>query len=160
MDVFCEIIPISALKNNGIDRIIKVIKNILPESPPLYPPDILTEHPERFFVAEIIREKIFKYFRQEIPYSATVTIEEFKERDNAKDYIHAIIYVERESQQGILIGKKGTGLKKISVEARKEIEAFLGREVYLELWVKVRKDWRKSTKDLKEFGYIGQQFSL
>ncbi|MFH1861144.1 MAG: GTPase Era [bacterium] len=153
MNIFHEIIPISALKLKGTDNLLKTIKTSLPEGEPFYPSDMLTDKPERFFAAEIIREKIFKYYQEEIPYSTTVVIEEFKER-KPKDYIQGIIYVERESQEGILIGKNGAGLKKVSTEARKDIEELIGREVYLELWVKTRKDWRKSLNALKEFGYI------
>jgi GTP-binding protein Era len=149
MNIFQEIIPISALKLKETDNLLRAIKNSLPEGEPFYPADVITDKPERFFAAEIIREKIFKYYQEEIPYSTTVVIEEFKER-KPKDYIHGIIYVERESQEGILIG----GLKKVAVEARKDIEELIGREVYLDLWVKTRKNWRKSLNSLKEFGYV------
>ncbi|MDI6782343.1 MAG: GTPase Era [bacterium] len=149
MNVFQEIIPISALKLKEIDSLLKAIKTSLPEGEPFYPEDVITDRPERFFAAEIIREKIFKYYQEEIPYSTTVVIEEFKER-KPKDYIQGIIYVERESQEGILIG----GIKKVAIEARKDIEELIGREVFLELWVKTRKNWRKSLNDLKEFGYF------
>ncbi|MBI4778711.1 GTPase Era [Candidatus Desantisbacteria bacterium] len=148
MNIFQEIIPVSALKLKGTDSLLESIKTSLPEGAPFYPEDMITDKPERFFAAEIIREKIFKYYQEEIPYSTTVVIEEFKER-KPKDYIHGVIYVERESQEGILIG----GIKKVAVEARKDIEELIGREVYLELWVKTRKNWRKSSNDLKEFGY-------
>ena len=149
MNIFQEIIPISAMKLKGIDSLLQAIKMSLPEGEPFYPLDVMTDRPERFFAAEIIREKIFKYYQEEIPYSTTVVIEEFKER-KPKDYIQGIIYVERESQEGILIA----GIKKVAVEARKDIEELIGREVFLELWVKTRKNWRKSLNDLKEFGYI------
>ncbi len=149
MNIFQEIIPISALKLKEIDSLLKAIKTSLPEGELFYPEDVITDRPERFFAAEIIREKIFKYYQEEIPYSTTVVIEEFKER-KPKDYIHGIIYVERESQEGILIA----GIKKVAVEARKDIEELIGREVYLDLWVKTRKNWRKSLNALKEFGYI------
>jgi len=152
MNIFQEIIPISALKLKGIDSLLMAIKTSLPEGEPLYPPDMLTDQPERFFASEIIREKIFKYYREELPYSTAVVIEEFKER-KPKDFICAIIYVERESQEGIIIGKNGLDLKKVAVEARADIEALIGREVYLELWVKTRKNWHKSSNALKEFGY-------
>ena len=152
---FKEIVPISALKGQNIDELKKVLIQYLPTHPPFYPPDMITEHPERFFVAEIIREKIFQLCRQEIPYSTTVSIVEFKEAQNEgeRDYISAEIYVEKESQKGIIIGKDGQMLKKIGTLAREEIEWFLGRPVYLELYVKARKKWRDSKVWLKRLGY-------
>ena len=125
----------------------------IPLHPPFYDPDTLTEQPERFFVSEFIREQIFLYFREEIPYATEVQIEEFVERKKGKDLIRAVIYVERESQKGIIIGKKGETLKKIGLRSRKVIEAFLDREIYLELRVKVSKDWRKRGDQIKRFGY-------
>jgi GTP-binding protein Era len=151
------IIPISALKNDGLDEMSTEIIHRLPESPPYYPEDMLTEHPERFLVSEIIREKIFYHFKEEIPYSTTVMIDEYKEREGKKDYIRATIFTERDSQKGILIGKKGASLKKIGALAREEIETFLERSVYLELWVKVKEKWRKNEAAVREFGY-GAQF--
>ncbi len=153
---FKEIVPISALKGQNIDELKKVIIQYLPIHPPFYPPDMITEHPERFFVAEIIREKIFQFYRQEIPYSTTVSIVEFREAqtEDEKDYIRAEIYVEKESQKGIIIGKDGEMLKKIGKLAREEIEWFLGRPVYLELYVKARKKWRDSKAWLRRLGYI------
>ncbi len=148
-----EIIPISALKRDGLEDVIREIKNRLPVSPPYYPLDMLTEHPERFFVSEIIREKIFYHFGEEIPYSTTVIIDEYHEQKEKKDFIRAIIYTERESQKGILIGKKGAALKKIGTIARADIEKFIGRSVYLELKVKVRAKWRKDEKAVRQFGY-------
>ncbi len=150
---FEEIIPISALSGDGVDKVEKAIEARLPFHPPFYPPDILSDQPERFFVAEIIREKIFEKFYQEIPYSTEVVVEEFRERPSQKDYIYAIIYVERNSQKGILIGKKGEALKKIGAAARQEIEAFLGRPVFLELRVKVNEKWRYDERKLKRLGY-------
>ncbi len=150
---FEEIIPISALNGEGTDEVEKAIEARLPFHPPFYPPDILSDQPERFFVAEIIREKIFEKFYQEIPYSTEVVVEEFKERPSQKDYIYAIIYVERHSQKGIIIGKKGEALKKIGEAARKEIEAFLERPVFLELRVKVNEKWRHDERKLKRLGY-------
>lgn len=147
------IIPISALKRDGLAEVTGEIKNLLPFSPPYYPEDMLTEHSERFFVSEIIREQIFYLFGEEVPYSTTVIIEEFREQKNKKDYIRGIIYTERESQKGILIGKKGAALKKIGAKSRNEIENFLGKPVYLELWVKVREKWRKDKNAVKKFGY-------
>ena len=148
-----EIIPISALKNDGLDEVIREIVKRLPESPPYYPPDMLTEHPERFLVGEIIREKIFHHFGEEIPYSTTVSVEEFREQPGRKDFIRATIYVEKDSQKGILIGKKGAALKKIGALAREEIELFLGRPVFLELWVKVKENWRRDARAVRAFGY-------
>jgi len=148
-----EIIPISALTGEGVEDLKKTIFQSLPEGPFLYPPEELSDSPERFFVAELIRERVFEYFKKEIPYATCVVIDEYKEREKGKDYIRALIYVERKSQKGILIGKNGEALKKVGEEARKEIEDFLGREVYLELWVKVKEKWRKDKKFLKELGY-------
>lgn len=148
-----EIVPISALTNEGVDELKKIIFEELPEGPFLYPAEDISDRPERFFVAEIIREKIFEFYKKEIPYSTAVVIEEFKERTSGKDYIRATIYVERDSQKGILIGKDGAGLKKIGQIARKSIEEFIGHEVYLDLWVKVKEKWRKDKKFLKEIGY-------
>ncbi len=150
---FKSIIPISALKKDGIAELEKEMAALLPLSPPYYPPDTLTDRPERFFVAEIIREKIFEKFWQEIPYSTEVEIETFTERENSKDYISAVIYVERKSQKGILIGSKGEALKSIGSEARKEIETFLDRGIFLDLRVKVNEDWRKDDKKLNRLGY-------
>lgn len=150
---FDEIIPISALKSDGLDVLLKAIYQYLPEGEPYYPEEMVSENPEKFFVQEIIREKIFLLYGEEVPYSSTVVIEEFKEEVGRKDFIRAILYVEKESQKPILIGKKGDSLKRVGKMAREEIEAFLGRPVYLELWVKIRKNWRKREEDLREFGY-------
>ena len=150
---FQEIVPISALRADGLDELLDSIMRLLPFGSPFYPPDVLTDKPERFFVGEIIRETIFVRYGQEIPYTTTVTVEDFSERDKGKDFIRAVVYTERASQKAILIGKKGKALKRIGEKARKEIEEFLGRPVYLELWVKTRKDWRKKARDLREFGY-------
>jgi len=140
---FKDIFPISALYNDGVEELKKGIVLNLPAGEPFYPPDQLTERPERFFVAEIIREAIFSYYGEEIPYSTLVEIEEFKEREKGKDYIKAIIYTERDSQKAILIGKEGRALKKVGSMARNNIENFLGRAVYLELWVKIKEAWRQ-----------------
>ncbi len=153
---FLEIVPISALKLDGVDRLLDLVVKYLPEGPALYPEDYVSDQPERFFVAEIIREKIFQLYRQEIPYATAVEIDEFVEQDpehGGKDYIRAIIYVEHDSQKGILIGKGGEALKRVGIQARQEIEAFLGRPVHLELWVKVRKHWRKDVNFLRRLGY-------
>ncbi len=153
---FLEIVPISALKLDGVDRLLDLVVKYLPEGPALYPEDYVSDQPERFFVAEIIREKIFQLYRREIPYATAVEIDEFVEQDpehGGKDYIRAIIYVEHDSQKGILIGKGGEALKRVGIQARQEIEAFLGRPVHLELWVKVRKHWRKDVNFLRRLGY-------
>lgn len=154
LGAFSDVIPISALKEDGLDRIKGCLIQRLPVQPKFYPDDVLTEQPERFFVAEIIRERIFFRFSEEIPYSTDVTIEEFKERPGKKDFIRAVILVERESQKAILIGRKGAALKRIGEEARREIERFIDRPVYLELWVKVKEDWRDNKNTLRELGYL------
>jgi GTP-binding protein Era len=150
---FKTIIPISATLQDGMNDLRRELVNLLPKGLPYYPPDLITDQPERFFVSEIIREKIFRYYKDEIPYSTEVMIEEFKERKNGKDYIYAVIYVERTSQKSIIIGKNGAALKSISTSARKDIEEFLGRKVYLEVRVKVLEKWRKNELKLKRFGY-------
>lgn len=150
---FKEIIPISAIKGDGTEQLLDCIIKYLPANPSYFPEDTLTDRSERFFVSEIIREKIFEEYGQEVPYSTTVTIEEFKEREGRKDYIRAVIYVEKPSQKAILIGKKGDKLKKIGKCARQEIEPFLGREVFLELWIKKKKKWKDDLRILKELGY-------
>lgn len=153
---FKEVIPISALKNDNIDDLLKTLVQYLPEHEPFYPKDILSEQPERFFVAEFIREKIFEKYREEIPYSTAVEIREFKEREAGKTFISADIFVERDSQKGILIGKKGEALKEIGQDARLAIEAFIQRSVFLELHVKVRDSWRENEQMLRRFGYHSQ----
>lgn len=150
---YSKLIPVSALKKDGLGELEDELIQTLPLHPPFYDPDILTEQPERFFVSEFIREQLFRHFREEIPYSTEVQIEEFKEREGRKDLIRAIIYVERDSQKGIIIGNKGTTLKNIGIQARRVIEEFLGRGIYLELRVKVSKDWRKNENQIKKFGY-------
>lgn len=150
---FVEIFPISALDGIGTDDLLKSLVNSLPIHPPYYPTDSVSDASERFFVSEIIREKIFEKYKQEIPYSTTVEIIEFKERDKRKDFISAEIYVERQSQKGILIGKNGEALKSIGESARADLEKFLGRSVFLELHVKVREKWRDSEAWLKRLGY-------
>lgn len=148
-----EIIPISAIKSDGLAELKNALVKALPTGPPLYPKDQITEHPERFFVSEIIREKIFQNYSEEVPYSTAVVVDEFKERPQSKDYIKARIIVEKQSHKGILIGKKGNALRRLGQEARKDIESFLGRAVYLELWVAVREKWRQKDTFLKEYGY-------
>lgn len=147
-----EILPISAANKFGVDMLLKRIQELLPDSPPYFDKDQLTDKPAKFFVSEIIREKILLYYDKEIPYSVEVRVEQFKE--SAKQiHINAVIYVERESQKGIIIGHQGVALKKVSTEARKTLEKFFDKKVYLETFVKVDKDWRSSQKELCSFGY-------
>jgi len=148
-----EIIPVSALNGEGVDDLKGVIFKYLPEGEFIYPKDDISDAPERFFVADLIREKIFEIFKKEIPYASCVLIDDFKEREKGKDYIRAVIYVERQSQKAIIIGKQGAALKEVGEKARREIENFLGKPVFLELWVKVKGKWRKNKKFLKELGY-------
>ena len=147
-----EILPISAKNKFGIDMLMKRIKELLPESPAYFDKDQLTDKPARFFVSEIIREKILRYYDKEIPYSVEVVVERFKE-DEHHIHINAVIYVERESQKGIIIGHQGVALKKVSTEARKSLEKFFGKSIYLETFVKVDKDWRNNEHELDNFGY-------
>ncbi len=147
-----EVIPVSALRNTNIELVMNSIMNQLPVHPPYFPKDSLTDKPERFFVSEIIREKIFENYKKEVPYSSEVVITEFKEEENIIR-IRAEIYVERKSQKGILIGKQGSALKKVGTEARKEMELFFQKKVFLEQFVKVEPDWRKKKGKLKRFGY-------
>ena len=147
-----EIIPISAISKFGVDVVMKLIKDLLPDSPPYFDKDQWTDKPARFFVTEIIREKILLYYDKEIPYAVEVVVEQFKEEAKSI-HINAVIYVERDSQKGIIIGKQGKALKKVSSEARKTLEKFFQKSIYLETFVKVDKDWRSSDKELKNFGY-------
>lgn len=147
-----EIIPISATAKFNVDYVMKRVKELLPDSPPYFDKDQWTDKPARFFVTEIIRKKILLYYDKEIPYSVEVVVNQFKE--NAKKiYIDTVIYVERESQKGIIIGRQGRALKKVATEARRELERFFGKAIYLETFVKVDKDWRNSDKELRDFGY-------
>ena len=151
---FKEILPISAITGEGIDILLDEILKVLPESPPYYPEDMVTDQTERFWVSEIIREKVIHQFYQEIPYSTAVTIEEFKEHPEKKlVVIKGTIHVERDSQKKILIGKGGQKLKKIGEAGRKEVEAFLGIRVFLELWVNVEKNWTRDPHALNRLGY-------
>ncbi len=150
---FDEIMPISALTGDGVPELIDIIINLLPVGDMYYPEDQLSDLPERFFIAEIIREKLFMLTQQEIPYSTTVQTEEVKERKNGKLYVRATVYVERDSQKGIVIGKNGKLLKKVGQIARAEIEKWMDSPVYLDIWVKVKSDWRDKERDLREFGY-------
>ena len=150
-----EILPISAKNKFGVDMLLKRIKELLPESPAYFDKDQLTDKPARFFVSEIIREKILLYYDKEIPYSVEVKVESFKEGDKSIN-IRAIIFVERDSQKGIIIGHQGVALKKVGSESRKALEKFFGKKVFLETFVKVDKDWRSSEKELDSFGYNPQ----
>lgn len=147
-----EILPISAKNKFGVDMLLKRIKELLPESPAFFDKDQLTDKPARFFVSEIIREKILLYYDKEIPYSVEVRVERFKE-DDKRIHINAVIYVERDSQKGIIIGHQGIALKKVNTEARKALEKFFNKSIFLETFVKVDKDWRSSQKELDAFGY-------
>ena len=147
-----EILPISAKNKFGTDMLLKRIKELLPESPAFFDKDQLTDKPARFFVSEIIREKILLYYDKEIPYSVEVRVERFKEEEK-KIHINAVIYVERDSQKGIIIGHQGVALKKVNTESRKALEKFFDKKIFLETFVKVDKDWRSSQKELDAFGY-------
>lgn len=150
---FREIVPVSALNGEGVEILVECIAKYLPEGPLYFPDDILTDLPERFIVAEIIREKVFRLTRDEVPYSTAIEIESFKERPDGLVAIAAVINVERDSQKGIIIGKRGAMLKRIGTEARQEIERFLDTRVFLELFVKVRRDWSEDPRMLREMGY-------
>ena len=147
-----EIIPISALHKFNVDNVLKRIQELLPENPAYFDKDQWTDKPARFFVTEIIREKILLYYDKEIPYSVEVVVEQFKETDK-NIRINAVIFVERESQKGIIIGHQGVALKRVSTEARKSLEKFFGKSIYLEVFVKVDKDWRQSDRAMKAYGY-------
>ena len=147
-----EILPISAKNKFGVDMLLKRIKELLPESPAYFDKEQLTDKPARFFVSEIIREKILLYYDKEIPYSVEVVVESFKETEKSIN-IRAIIYVERDSQKGIIIGHQGVALKKVGMESRKALERFFDKRIFLETYVKVDKDWRSSQKELNNFGY-------
>ena len=147
-----EIIPVSATAKFNVDVVLRRIRELIPECPPYFDKDQLTDKPARFFVSEIIREKILLFYDKEIPYSVEVCVESFKEERNLIR-IHAVIYVERDSQKGIIIGHQGKALKKVATEARKSLEKFFDKKIYLETYVKVDKDWRSSDKELNLFGY-------
>ena len=147
-----EILPISASNKFGIDILLNRIQELLPDSPPYFGKDQLTDKPAKFFVSEIFREKILLFYDKEIPYSVEVKVDSFKETEQ-QIHMHAVIYVERDSQKGIIIGHQGMALKKVSTEARKALEKFFGKKIYLETFVKVDKNWRNSTRELNSFGY-------
>ena len=150
------VIPISALKKFNTEALLDLIKETIPESPPYFEKDELSDLNERFFVSEMVREQIFIHYKQEIPYSSEVSVDSFAEK-NGITHISATIYVERDSQKAILIGKMGEGIKRVGTESRKQIQKFLGKKVHLVLFVKVEKDWRKDENLLKRFGYILNQ---
>lgn len=153
LDCFKSIVPISALERDGIDSLISELRDTLPVGESFYPPDLLSNEPERFFVGELIREKIFLQFRDEVPYATAVHVESFKEEEGKKTVIEAVITVERDSQKAILIGKGGQALKKVGTAARQSIEQFLQRPVFLKLIVRVRSKWRKNARVLRQLGY-------
>lgn len=154
---FAEVIPLSALQGQNVNALLEQIRDYLPEGPKYYPEDQITDHPERFIITELIREKILQLTRDEVPHSIAVVIDQMKtDETRKKSEIQATIMVERPSQKGIIIGKSGSMLKQIGTLARKEIEALLGDKVFLELWVKVDKNWRDKEEELKNFGYINR----
>lgn len=155
---FAEIIPISALQGNNVERLVEVLGSYLPEGPMFYPKDQISDHPEHFIVAELIREKALHLTSQEIPHAIGVNVEKMKREDEDKVRVEATIYIERESQKGIIIGKKGAMLKKIGTMARRDIEMLLGSKVYLELWVKVQKDWRNKPNFIRQIGYREDEY--
>jgi GTP-binding protein Era len=150
---FKEIVPISAGRNDGVDHLVAVVSGYLPEGPAMFPDDILTDMPEKFIVAEMIREKVFRLTRDEVPYSTAVVVESFVERENGVIAISAAIMIERDTQKGIIIGSKGEMLKKIGTQARQDIERLLATRVYLELFVKVVENWSERPSKLRELGY-------
>ncbi|WP_078413810.1 GTPase Era [Priestia abyssalis] len=156
---FEQIVPISALQGNNVETLLNQIKEVLPEGPQYYPADQVTDHPERFIVAELIREKALHLTREEIPHSIAVVIDSMQRRETGNTvYVGATIIVERDSQKGIIIGKQGKMLKEIGQRARVDIEALLGSKVFLELWVKVQKDWRNKASQLRDFGFREEEY--
>lgn len=150
---FEGIIPISAREKDNISEVLNVLEEVLPEGPQYFPDDMITDQPERLIIADIVREKILLKTREEIPHAIAVDVDEMKQRDDGTTYIRATIYCERDSQKGIIIGKKGSMLRELGGEARADIERLLATKVYLDLWVKVKKDWRNKSGMLSEFGY-------
>ncbi|MCM3017594.1 GTPase Era [Priestia megaterium] len=155
---FAEIVPISALQGNNVECLLDQIKQRLPEGPQYYPADQVTDHPERFIITELIREKVLHATREEIPHSIAVVMDSMQRRDNGAVYVGATIIVERDSQKGIVIGKQGKMLKEVGRKARADIEALLGSKVFLELWVKVQKDWRNRASHLRDFGFREDEY--
>lgn len=155
---FNEVVPVSALDGNNVPKLMEQIVEQLDEGPQYYPSDQVTDHPERFIVAELVREKVLHLTKEEIPHSIAVVIEQMKKRDNGMVYVGATIIVERSSQKGIIIGKRGALLKEVGQRARTDIEALLGSKVFLELWVKVQKDWRNRPSQLKDYGFNEEEY--
>lgn len=155
---FQEIVPISALQGNNIETLLGQIEAYLPEGPQYYPSDQVTDHPERFIISELVREKVLHLTREEIPHSVAVVVDSIEKRENHAVYIAATIVVERNSQKGIIIGKQGRMLKEIGKRARVDIENLLGSKVFLELWVKVQKDWRNRLSQLRDFGFREDEY--
>ncbi|WP_059102655.1 GTPase Era [Shouchella shacheensis] len=155
---FAEVVPVSALEGHNVPTLMEQVVSYMEEGPQYYPSDQITDHPERFVVAELIREKALHLTREEIPHSLAVVIEQMKHRENGKLYIGATVIVERSSQKGIIIGKRGAMLKEIGQLARSDIEALLGSDVFLELWVKVQKDWRNKPTQLRDFGFREDEY--
>ncbi|MBO8176849.1 MAG: GTPase Era [Bacillus sp. (in: Bacteria)] len=155
---FDEIVPISALEGNNVERLLELITNYLPEGPQYYPADQVTDHPERFIVSELIREKALHLTREEVPHSIAVVIDKMERKENDVVHVMATIVVERDSQKGIIIGKQGKMLKEIGKRARVDIENLLGSKVFLELWVKVQKDWRNKLSQLRDFGFREDEY--
>jgi len=156
---FQEIVPISALQGNNVETLLKEIESYLPEGPQYYPSDQVTDHPERFIISELVREKVLHLTREEVPHSVAVVIDSIEKRENNKAvYVAATIVVERDSQKGIIIGKQGKMLKEIGQRARVDIEKLLGSKVFLELWVKVQKDWRNRLSQLRDFGFREDEY--
>lgn len=150
---FAEIVPVSAMHGNNVTTLLEQIGKYLPEGPQYYPEDQVTDHPEQFVCAELIREKILQMTREEVPHSIAVTIEDMKVQDNGVVYISAVIFVERDSQKGIIIGKQGAMLKEVGKRARTDIQNLLGSRIYMDLWVKVKKDWRNQERVLRDLGF-------
>ncbi|MEY9975498.1 GTPase Era [Lysinibacillus sp. RC79] len=157
---FAEIVPISALQGNNVENLLTTLTKYLPEGPQYYPADQVTDHPERFIISELIREKVLHLTREEIPHSIAVVIDKIRrdEENEGKIRVAATIIVERDSQKGIVIGKRGALLKEVGIRARKDIEMLLGSKVYLELWVKVQKDWRNKSTHLRDFGFRDDEY--
>ena len=155
---FTEIVPISALEGNNVDRLISVLKEQLSEGPKYYPDDQITDHPERFIISELIREKALQLTKEEVPHSIAVVVDKIEQEPNEKIQVHASIIIERNSQKGIIIGKQGSMLKRIGSMARRDIEKLLGTKIYLDLWVKVQKDWRNRDRYLHEYGYNQEEY--
>jgi len=157
---FAEIVPISALQGNNVENLLATLTKYLPEGPQYYPADQVTDHPERFIISELIREKVLHLTREEVPHSIAVVIDKIRRDEENEDKIHvaATIIVERDSQKGIVIGKRGALLKEVGIRARKDIEMLLGSKVYLELWVKVQKDWRNKSTHLRDFGFRDDEY--